>query len=171
MPDRLTSAPVPPIADDDHVRGAGPEAIIYLDLACPHCAVAWGEISQLALRLCLRHFPVASRYPRAPVLHQAAEAAGLQSEDAFHRMWDGILGDRGHQDDPHLWERAESFGLEVERFERDRRADSVAARVQRDFTSGIQAGIGSTPTAFALGTKIYGPRLFSRLASLGERPS
>lgn len=171
MPDRLTSAPIPPIADDDHVRGVGPEAIIYLDLACPHCAAAWGEIQQLSLQLCLRHFPVASRYPRAPVLHQAAEAAAVQSADAFHKMWDGILADRGHQDDPHLWQRAERLGLELEAFERDRRSDAVATRVQRDFTAGIRAGIGSTPTAFASGARIDGPQLLSQLASLCDTAS
>ena len=171
MPDRLTSAPVPPIATDDHVRGHGHEAIVYLDLACPHCAVAWGEIQQLPLRLCLRHFPVASRYPRSPVLHQAAEAAAVQSEGAFHDIWDGILADRGHQDDPHLWQRAESLGLELERFQRDRRSVAVAARVQRDFTAGIRAGIGTTPTVFAGGIRIEGAALLGRLESLGVAAS
>jgi len=36
----LTSAAVAPVGPEDHVRGTGPVAIAYLDLACPHCAGA-----------------------------------------------------------------------------------------------------------------------------------
>ena len=39
----LTSAAVPPIGPDDHVRGEGEEGlIVYADLGCPHCAVGLG---------------------------------------------------------------------------------------------------------------------------------
>ncbi len=51
-------------------------------------------------------------------------------------MVDSLYADRGRVDDPHLWERAERLGLDLERFEADRRSDAVAARVRRDFESG-----------------------------------
>ena len=47
----LTSAALPPVGPDDHIRGEGPEAIVYLDLACPRCALAWTRIRELRLRL------------------------------------------------------------------------------------------------------------------------
>ena len=144
----LTSAAVASLADDDHVRGEGPEAIVYLDLACPHCASAWEDVRALPLKICVRHFPVASKHPRSPALHAAAEAAARQSEEAFWALWDSLYADRACVDDPHLWARAERFGLELERFERDRRSDEVAARVRRDFESGIRAGVVGTPAAF-----------------------
>jgi protein-disulfide isomerase len=150
----LTSAAVPRIGPGDHVRGEGPEAILYLDLACPHCAAAWLEIEPLALRLCVRHFPVASKRPRSPALHAAAEAAALQREGAFWDLLAAIYGDQGHQDDPHLWARAEALGLDLARFEADRRSDAVAARVRADFESGIRAGVTGTPTAFAGGERV-----------------
>jgi protein-disulfide isomerase len=152
----LTSAPVPPIGPGDHVRGQGPEAIIYLDLACPHCAAAWLAIEPLALRLCVRHFPVASKRPRSPALHGAAEAAGLQREEAFWEMIASIYADQGHQDDPHLWARAEALGLRLERFEADRRSERVAARIRADFESGIRAGVTGTPSAFVDGVALGG---------------
>src|SRR5213596_2807694 len=99
----LTSAAVPAVGLEDHVRGEGPEAIAYLDLACPHCAATWVKITELPLRLAFRHFPVASKHPRAPALHAAAEAAGLQG--SFWEMCDSLYADRGRVDDPHLWER------------------------------------------------------------------
>jgi protein-disulfide isomerase len=150
----LTSASVPGIGPADHVRGEGPEVILYLDLACPHCAAAWVAIEPLALRLCVRHFPVSSKRPRSPALHAAAEAGAMQREEAFWGMVRSIYGDQGHQDDPHLWARAEALGLEFERFESDRRSDRVAARIRADFESGIRAGVTGTPSAFVDGAPL-----------------
>ena len=158
-PHTLGSAAVPEPGPGDHVRGEGPPAIVYLDLACPRCAGTWEEMSALSLRLCVRHFPVASKRPRSPALHAAAEAVALQSETGFWDVWDSLLADRGHTDDPHLWERVSGLGLDVDRFEADRRSDEVTERVQRDFRSGIRAGVVGTPAGFALGAAIEGDLL------------
>ncbi|MDP9188943.1 MAG: DsbA family protein [Actinomycetota bacterium] len=148
----MTSAEVPPVVPDDHVSGSGPEAIVFMDLACPRCAASWARMRKLDLRLCFRHFPMASKHPRAPALHAAAEAAGLQGR--FWEMCDSLFAERGRVDDPHLWERAERFGLELDRFRADCRAEDVAARVRRDFQSGVRAGVAGTPTAFVDGSRI-----------------
>jgi protein-disulfide isomerase len=159
----LTSASVPPIGGDDHVTGEGTEAIVYADFGCPYCAAAWARLRELPLRLCFRHFPMASKHPRAPALHAAAEAAGLQG--AFWEMCDSLYADRGRVDDPHLWDRAERFDLDLDRFNADRRSDAVRERVERDFTSGIRAGVGGTPTAFVDEGMLRGD-LVKRLSAL-----
>lgn len=149
-PGSLTSSPVPPVGPEDHLRpGEGEALIVYADLGCPHCSAAWSELAALSRPLVFRHFPVASKHPRSPALHGAAEAAGLQG--AFFEMVDSLYADRGHVDDPHLWERVGRLGLDLERFERDRRSGEVAARVRRDFESGIRAGVVGTPAIFDLG--------------------
>jgi protein-disulfide isomerase len=142
----LTSAAVPPVGPEDHVRGEGEGLIVYADLGCPHCAAAWREIAARPDAITFRHFPVASKHPRAPALHAAAEAAGGQGR--FFEMVDSIYADRGRVDDPHLWERAERLGLDLERFEAERRSAAVQGRIRRDFESGIRAGITSTPALF-----------------------
>ena len=139
---------MPPVGPGDHVRGSGPEVVLYLDLGCRACAALWSTASVLELRLCVRHFPIASRRPRSPALHAAAEAASRQREAAFWSMVDSLYADHAHADDPHLWERAGALGLELERFEADRRSEAIAARVHADFAGGIRAGITATPTAF-----------------------
>jgi len=159
----LTSAEVPPVGDDDHVMGEGPEAIVYADLGCPACAAVWPRIRELPLRLCLRHFPMAAKHPRAPALHAAAEAAGLQG--AFWEICDSLYADRGRVDEPHLWRRAKSFGLDLDRFNEDRRSESVRARVRRDFESGVRAGVSGTPAAFA-GGQLLGGEVERALAEL-----
>jgi protein-disulfide isomerase len=143
----LTSAVVPPVGPEDHRRGEGPELIVYADLGCPHCASAWAELSGREATIVFRHFPVASKHPRSPALHAAAEAAGRQG--SFFEMVDSLYADRGHVDDPHLWQRVEHLGLGLDRFEADRRSNAVAARVRRDFESGIRAGVTGTPAIFS----------------------
>jgi protein-disulfide isomerase len=150
----LTSASVPPLGADDHITGEGTEAIVYADFGCPYCAASWAKLRALPLRLCFRHFPMASKHPRAPALHAAAESAAAQG--SFWEMCDSLYADRGHVDDPHLWARAERFGLDLERFRTDSRSEGVRARVERDFVSGVRAGVAGTPTAFADGRMISG---------------
>ncbi len=150
----LTSASLPPIDDEDHVTGEGVEAIVYADFGCPYCAAGWVRLRALPLRLCFRHFPMASKHPRAPALHAAAEAAAAQG--AFWEMCDSLYADRGRVDDPHLWERAERFGLDLDRFQADRRSGVIRERIERDFVSGIRAGVAGTPTAFAAGRQFSG---------------
>jgi protein-disulfide isomerase len=105
----------------------------------------------------MRHFPVASKHPRSPALHAAAEAAGRQGR--FFEMVDSLFADRGRVDDPHLWQRAETLGLDLDRFEADRRSEEVAHRVRADFESGIRAGVTATPALFRAGGEVSLERL------------
>jgi len=147
----LGSAPVPPLDPQDHVRGAavGPPRIVYADYECPYCAVLCLRLAESGEHWAFRHFPVRSKHPRAWATACAAEAAGLQGR--FWQMHDALFADQGRLEDPHLWARASALGLDVERFDADRRSDAVAARVRRDFESGVRAGVVTTPTAFGPG--------------------
>ena len=144
-----TSSAPPEPGPDDHVRGSGPVVIEYADLECPYCAKAHLLLKRLAITRVFRHFPVTSKHPRARVLAQAAEAAGRQGR--FWEMHDSLLEDQGHLDDPHLWARARRLGLDLDRFEVDRRSQPLAERVERNFRGGIRAGVATTPTQFVDG--------------------
>ena len=144
MSESLGSAALPPPGADDHVRGEGVLVIEYGDYECPYCAKTDLLLAELPVRRVFRHFPVVSKHPRAQVLACAAEAAALQGR--FWEMHDSLFGDQGHLDPPHLWQRCRELGLDLERFEADRRSEGVAERVRRDFRSGIRAGVTTTPT-------------------------
>jgi protein-disulfide isomerase len=146
---RWTSSAPPEPGPEDHVRGEGRLVIEYADLECPYCAKADALLAGLPVRRVFRHFPVVSKHPRSRVLAAAAEAAGLQGR--FWEMHDSLFEDQGHLDPPHLWERARRLGLDLARFEAERRSDAVAERVERDFRSGIRAGVTTTPTLFVGG--------------------
>jgi protein-disulfide isomerase len=147
---------VPPIGPDDHVRG--PEdaraVIVYGDYECPFCAALELRLRQLPLRVVFRHFPVRGSHPRAQPAAHAAEAAAAQ--DAFWAMHDALFDDQGRLEDPHLWARAERLGLDLPRFDADRRSDAVRDRVREHFHGGVRAGVVTTPTVFDHGRKYSG---------------
>ena len=143
---------VSPVGPEDHVRGEGEETIVYADLACPHCASVWPRLARLRARLVFRHFPIVAKHPRSPALHAAAEAAGAQG--VFFEMVESLLTDRSRVDDPHLWERAERFQLDLDRFEADRRSEWVGKRVRRDAESGLEAGVNDTLAIFRHGRAV-----------------
>jgi protein-disulfide isomerase len=154
----LGSAPVPAVSIADHIRGpaAGPVVIEYADFECPFCAALHVRLSDRPLRVAFRHFPVRTSHPRAWAAARAAEAAGLQGR--FWQMHDSLFADQGRLEDPHLWDRASALGLDLERFDLDRRSDEIEARVRHDFQSGVRAGVVTTPTLFADG-RMYAGRV------------
>ncbi len=162
----LTSAPVPPVTADDHARGPGDGTlvIVYSDFACPFCALAHERMRGLPLRVVYRHFALKTKHARAPALAHAAEAAALQG--AFWPMHDALFADQGRQDDPHLWERARELGLDVRRFDRDRRDDAVAQAVRESTRAALRAGVVATPTLVVDGVLHAGPPAESWLHSL-----
>lgn len=157
VPD-LGSAPVPAPDSEDHLQGpaGAPLVMQYADFECPHCAGLNARLTALRVRRVFRHFPVRSSHPRAWAAACAAEAAGVQGR--FWEMHDLLFADQGRLEDPHLWEMADGLGLDVGQFDCDRRGATVIARVRRDFTSGVRAGVVTTPTLFTAG-KMYSGRV------------
>ncbi len=156
---------MPAVTEDDHVRGDGPLVIEYADLECPYCARTHLLIRDLPIRRVFRHFPVVSKHPRARVLALAAEAAAGQGR--FWDFHDSLMVDQGRLEDPHLWQRCRELGIELARFDSDRRGGQAAERVERDFRAGIRAGVMSTPTLFVAGERhpgIPGQELLDRLS-------
>jgi protein-disulfide isomerase len=129
--------------------------IEYGDFECPYCAALSARLAKLPVRHAFRHFPVRSSHPRAWPAACAAEAAGLQGR--FWEMYDLLFADQGRLEDPHLWRRAEQLGLDLDRFDADRRSAAVQARVKDDFQSGVRGGVVTTPTVFADG-RVYAGR-------------
>jgi protein-disulfide isomerase len=167
----LRSAEPPPVSEADWVTGpvAAPLVVMYADFTCAHCALAQERLRDLPIRRVFRHFALRSRHPRSVALACAAEAAGRQ--DGFWPMHDSLFADPGRIDDPHLWSRAERLGLDVDRFEADRRDPATEAKVTADVQAAMRAGVASTPTLLVDGEWHQGPvdpALLGRFASLGR---
>ena len=144
--------------------------IEYGDYQCPYCAQADALLAGLPVTRVFRHFPVVSKHPRARVLAAAAESVALQGGDeAFWSFHDSLYADQGRLDDPHLWDRVKRLGLDLDRFEADRRSEAVAERVERDFRAAIRAGVMTTPTLFVDGEPHPGVPDAALLAALGAK--
>jgi protein-disulfide isomerase len=166
--DSLRSSPIPGPRDDDHVRGNGPLVIAYADFSCPRCAVAWERLTDAPVRLVLRHLALKAKHPRALALAHAVEAAGRQGQ--FWTLAAALYADQGHIDDPHLWAHLEALGMDLERWDADRRSEAVTGRVARDVRDALRGGATATPTLFAAGRVLAGPPDASWLAALSHEP-
>lgn len=134
---------------DDHVRGSiGEVLIVHADFTCPYCALAHARLAererQTPTRRVFRHLALSAKHPRAVAVACAAEAAARQG--AFWEFHDAVYADQGRIDDPHLWALVERLGLDLERFEEDRRDPAVLAHVQAQTKEAVLAGAMTTPT-------------------------
>jgi protein-disulfide isomerase len=131
-----------------------PLVVVYADFTCPRCALAHARLAQEPLRVAFRHFALAAKHPRSLALAAAVQAAGLQGR--FWELHDALFADPAHTDDPHLWAYAGELGLDLERFERERRSAEVHESVREQTRAGIRAGVVVTPTLLALGAILPG---------------
>src|SRR5206468_11164872 len=129
--------------------------VLYADFTCPRCALAVARLAGLRVRVAFRHFALRTKDRRAVPVALAAEAAADQGR--FWEMHDALFADPGRLDDPHLWARAERLGLDLDRFEADRRSAALAERVRDQVRGGIRAGVAITPTMFLDGVAHPGP--------------
>ena len=146
----LRSAPPPPLRDDDHVCGdpSAPLVLVYADFTCPRCAVAHERLRAEPARVVFRHLALKAKHPRAVAVAHAAQAVAAQG--AFWAFCDALYADQGRIDDPHLWARVRELGLDLDRFEEDRRGAEVAERVRRDTREALRGGATTTPTILQL---------------------
>jgi protein-disulfide isomerase len=161
----VRATPTPADEKEDpslHVRGPrkAPVTIeIYGDFQCPSCAMASHAIDELEkqsagkLRIIFYEFPLAM-HNHAVEAAMAAEAAGLQGHfwemhDTLYQyqsVWSRVT-DVGHFFEAY----ADSLGLDVERFQADRKSPEVRARVVSDGDAGVARGVKNTPTLFING--------------------
>ena len=142
----------------DHVRGPAGRSVIveYGDYECPYSRQAYRAIQRVeaqsggALRFAFRHFPLTEIHPHALAASRAAEAAALQGR--FWEMHDSLYHHQKALEDDDLRRYASEFGLDLERFDRDRVGEATLDRVARDYRTGMESGrVLGTPTLFING--------------------
>jgi protein-disulfide isomerase len=137
-----------------HVAGPedGPAVLLYGDATCPRCQQAVLRLRPAPVRLTWRHLVLRARGPRPRALAGALEAAARQ--DAFWPFLDAVVAEPGRTEDPDLWALAERLGLDVSRFDADRRDDATAAAIAADLSDGLRAGAVGTPAILVDGADV-----------------
>jgi cyclophilin family peptidyl-prolyl cis-trans isomerase/protein-disulfide isomerase len=130
----------------------------YADFQCPYCSLAHQNLKVLLekypdeVRFVYRHFPLASIHDKAISATRAAEAAGLQGDDAFWAMYDMFYETQSEwsdfsleEFDSFVVEKAEELGLDPVQFEADYNSDEIIAKGEAAWTDGQNLGIPGTP--------------------------
>ena len=155
MPGNQRTAIEPLQEGVDHVRGpaSAPLILEYGDYECPYSRQAYRSIERLegklgdGVRFAFRHFPLTEIHPHALGASLAAEAAALGGR--FWEMHDMLFHRQQALEDEDLRGYGRELGLELARFDVDRRGEAVLERVRRDVSSGTASGeVLGTPTLF-----------------------
>jgi len=168
------------ISSNDHIKGS-PDAknilVEYSDFQCPACRQYYLLLKRVSeelgnkVQIVYRNFPLTSIHRNASLAARAAEAAGVQGK--FWEMHDQIFENQSSWSEStnprSLFNSyAENIGLNLEQFKQDIESSQVKDKVNKDYNSGIQAGVPGTPTFFLNGEKINTPRSYDEFRSILE---
>jgi protein-disulfide isomerase len=145
-------------------RGASPARFTLVefgDFQCTSCARAESMIRELIskrgdTRLIYRHFPIPSEHQYAEIAAHAMEVAKEQGKgwEMHDALFDHQLEWSTSDDVPEaLAGLARSIGLEPNRFRIQLKSSvlgSIAARLTRDRSDGLQASVPTTPSFFLI---------------------
>jgi len=120
----------------------------YSDFQCPYCSRVSEPLKAAMddyegdVRLIFKHFPLAGHAQASPAA-RAAWAAHQQGK--FWEMHDKLFANAKQLGDADLTEYAKQIGLDLTKFEADRKSPAASAAVDSDHTSGNKAGLSGTP--------------------------
>jgi protein-disulfide isomerase len=156
----------PPTGSEDHAQGPedAPVTLVeYGDYECGHCGRAHPVVQEIQrqlgedLRFVFRNFPLKEAHPHAEHAAEAAESVAIRAgETLFWDMHDLLFENQEALEDAALLAYAESLGVDEAGVEKDLAAGATAARVHKDFRSGIRSGVNGTPTFFVNGQRYDG---------------
>src|SRR5262245_31619718 len=139
-------------------RGADAARLVvveFTDYQCPFCARHVRQtIPQLdaeyvkpgKVRYAVRDFPLEAVHRQALRAAEAAHCAGEQNE--FWAMHERLFSNQRALAPDDLRAHAQALGLDLARFDACLQGGDQAARVRRDLSDGMAAGVRGTPTFF-----------------------
>ncbi len=174
-------ASVNPVDVSDWVKGNTESKVTlveYSDLQCPACGVYHPVVKKLneefkdRIKFAYRHFPLRQIHPNSDLAAQAAEAAGKQNK--FWEMVDKLFENQekwSPEKNPRdiFIEYATSLELDLEKYKNDFDSKEVKDEIEKDYQSGVRAGVNATPTFFLNGNKLENPRTYEEFKNILEQ--
>jgi len=136
----------------------------WSDFQCPFCKRVSPTLEQIKdeygdrVRFVFKHMPL-SIHPQAAGAHAASEAAHRQGK--FWEMHDLIFENQRDLEPATLERHAETLGLDMDRYRRDVKDASVAARLNEDMQQAQKLGVTGTPSFFINGRYLSGAQPFA----------
>jgi protein-disulfide isomerase len=116
------------------------------------------------VRLVVKDFPLRNHRFSRPAA-QAALAAGLQNR--FWEYHDSLLKNMRNLSEELFISTAKDLGLDLAKFEKDRKSPYAARMINRDLAEGGRIGVRGTPSVFVNGKKVK-QRSLEAISSLIE---
>lgn len=122
----------------------------FSDFQCPYCAVSAAQMKEFVgnhedeLLYVYKHFPLTQIHPEAMPSAKAAWAAGQQGQ--FWLYHDGLFVNQTRLGEDLYVELAESMGLDMEQFNRDRNSSEAEAAIQADLELAQALQLRGTPS-------------------------
>lgn len=162
----LVEVKMDPMSDSDHIRGGKDARIIlveYSDLECPYCK-QFHNTAQKALEAypgqlawVYRHFPLDTLHSKARKEAEATECANeLGGSDMFWKMADKIYQVTPSNNGLDLLDLpllAKEIGLDQAKFTSCLDSGKYKDTVEKQYQSGVKAGVRGTPGNFLMDTK------------------
>lgn len=164
-----------PVGSRDHFRGSAqaPVTLVeYGDYQCPYCGAAYPIVKALEsqfgpkLRVVFRNFPLRALHAHAEAAAEAAEAAAAQGR--FWQMHDVLFENQTDLSERALASYSRLVVDDPERWLHDVQRRAFLARVEEDFSSGVQSGVSGTPTFYLNGRRHEGSYRLEALARAVE---
>lgn len=168
------SAALPPNASILRISETGAVApkvtiVEFADFQCPFCARAASTLRNVLraypdnVRLIVKHVPL-SIHPTAPLLHEAALAAGEQGK--FWEMYYLLYERQGKLGITEVTALAQELGLDIKQFRSAVESERYKDIIQRDQEEARAFGVSGTPTFFINGRRISGNQSFDDFKKL-----
>lgn len=124
---------------------------VFADFQCPYCAQVRDNLQQFVLdnptvALVYKHYPIVSIHPEAMDAAMASWAAHRQ--DKFWQYHDILYAHQGRLGEDLYLEAASELGLDMVRFNADRKSQAADQAVKSDID--LAEGLGITGTPFFL---------------------
>lgn len=150
-------ANMPPVTDDDHIRGpknAKVTIVEYSDFECPFCSRFFPTTKQILedypndVRLVYRHFPLSFHAEAVPAA-EAAECAGDQGK--FWEYHDKLFENQAGMGDALYSQIAKDLRLNTSKFEECRTSGKYTQKINDQQAGGAAAGVQGTPHTIVIG--------------------
>jgi protein-disulfide isomerase len=153
---RLDKADAPSIGSKD----AKLVIVEFLDFNCPFCRASFEPVRELTskysenVRLVIRDFPIEEIHPGATRAAHAARCVNEQGKYwAYH---DKLFLNQDTFSEDDLRRYAVEVGADEKRFQTCMQENRYLRDIEADIATGLQTGVGGTPTFFFNGKRVQG---------------
>lgn len=150
------------VSEQDHTIGPAAATVTvvnYGDYQCPECHKRHHEAQKMldelvhSVQFVYRHFPLIKVHPNALRAAEAAEAAAAQGK--FWEMHRRLYDRPDKLSERNLRSHAREIGLDLNRYDREMKDSTYAARILKSYYDSMVNGITGAPTTFINGA-LYG---------------